>query len=224
MDGDQILSVLRDGLFTAVVGDVMDTLGLTRQFLPPEIRPLHADLTIAGRAMPVHEADIAPGEEDDAGAFGLMFKALDDLKAGEVYICAGASPTYALWGGLMSTRAQKLGAAGAVMDGYHRDTREITALSFPVFSRGGYAQDQRLRGRVVDFRQPIVFANGCRVAPGDIVFRRHRRRGHHPEGRGRRGGAPRRRKGHRREYGAAHDRSGALCRRCVRRNRHHVRA
>src|SRR5882672_12125627 len=37
MDGDQILSVLRDGLFTAVVGDVMDTLGLTRQFLPPEI-------------------------------------------------------------------------------------------------------------------------------------------------------------------------------------------
>jgi 4-hydroxy-4-methyl-2-oxoglutarate aldolase len=170
MNGDQILSVLRDGLFTAVVGDVMDTLGLTRQFLPPEIRPLHADLAIAGRAMPVHEADIAPGEEDDAGAFGLMFKALDDLKAGEVYICAGASPTYALWGGLMSTRAQKLGAAGAVMDGYHRDTREITALSFPVFSRGGYAQDQRLRGRVVDFRQPITFANGCRVAPGDIVF------------------------------------------------------
>jgi 4-hydroxy-4-methyl-2-oxoglutarate aldolase len=170
MDGDQILSVLRDGLFTAVVGDVMDTLGLTRQFLPPEIRPLNADLTIAGRAMPVHEADIAPGEEDDAGAFGLMFKALDDLKVGEVYICAGASPTYALWGGLMSTRAQKLGAVGAVMDGYHRDTREITALSFPVFSRGGYAQDQRVRGRVVDFRQPIVFTNGCRVAPGDIVF------------------------------------------------------
>ena len=168
MNGD--LSVLRDGLFTAVVGDVMDTLGLTRQFLPPEIRPLHADLAIAGRAMPVHEADIVPGEEDDAGPFGLMFKALDDLKAGEVYICAGASATYALWGGLMSTRAQKLGAAGAVMDGYHRDTREITALSFPVFSRGGYAQDQRVRGRVVDFRQPITFANGCRVSPGDIVF------------------------------------------------------
>ena len=170
MDDEQILSALHDGLFTAVVGDVMDTLGLTRQFLPPDIRAMHADMIIAGRAMPVLEADIAPGEAEDAGAFGLMLRALDDLKAGEVYICAGASPRYALWGGLMSTRAQKLGAAGAVMDGFHRDTREILALSFPVFSCGAYSQDQKVRGQVTDFRKPITFANGCRVAPGDIVF------------------------------------------------------
>jgi regulator of RNase E activity RraA len=48
-----------------------------------------------------------------------MFRALDDLKADEVYICGGASPRYALWGELMSTRAINLGAAGAVVDGYH---------------------------------------------------------------------------------------------------------
>jgi regulator of RNase E activity RraA len=98
-----------------------------------------------------------------------MFKALDQLAEGEIYICTGSSPRYALWGGLMSTRAEKLGAVGAVLDGYHRDTREILKLGFPVFSMGSYAQDQRVRGRVIDYRCPIEFKNGCRVEPGDLI-------------------------------------------------------
>ena len=57
-----------------------------------------------------------------------MMDALDDLKADEVYICTGASPRYALWGELMSVRAMKCGAAGAVVDGYSRDTRGVLAL------------------------------------------------------------------------------------------------
>lgn len=98
-----------------------------------------------------------------------MFEALDSLKPGEIYVCTGSSPTYALWGGLMSTRARTLGASGAVLDGYHRDTREILELGFPVFSAGSYAQDQRVRGRVIDFRCDIQFRNGCRVSSGDLV-------------------------------------------------------
>jgi regulator of RNase E activity RraA len=34
---------------------------------------------------------------------------------------------------------------------------------------GAYAQDQRLRGRVIDYRCAIEFANGCRVMPGDLI-------------------------------------------------------
>lgn len=162
---------IRKELFSAVLGDVMDVIGLTRQFLPPEIRGLVPGAVIAGRAMTVQEADCAAdaGARSDAKPFGLMFEALDDLKPGEIYICTGSSPTYALWGGLMSTRARKLGATGAVLDGYHRDTREILELGFPVFSAGSYAQDQRVRGRVIDFRCPILFRNGCRVENGDLV-------------------------------------------------------
>jgi regulator of RNase E activity RraA len=70
----------------------------------------------------------------------------------------------------MSTRAIKLGAAGAVLDGYSRDTHGILRLGFPTFSYGSYAQDQRLRGRVIDYRCPIQFANATVVHPGDIVF------------------------------------------------------
>lgn len=168
---EALFNKIREQLYTAVLGDVMDAIGLTKQFLPPEIRGLVTTTVIAGRAMTVQEADCAvdTGLRSGAEPFGLMFKALDDLKPGEIYVCSGASPTYALWGGLMSTRARTLGAAGAVMDGYHRDTREIHELGFPVFSWGSYAQDQRVRGRVIDYRCPIEFRNGCRVNDGDLI-------------------------------------------------------
>jgi regulator of RNase E activity RraA len=172
---EELYDTIRRELFTAVVGDVMDTMGLLRQFLPPQIKPLHDDMVIIGRAMTVLEADVftespGPGATDSTTeSFGLMFKALDDLKAGEVYICAGASPRYALWGELMSTRAIQLEATGAVVDGYHRDTRGVLRLGFPTFSYGGYAQDQAPRGKVIDFRVPLEIG-GVRVMPGDVVF------------------------------------------------------
>lgn len=173
MEGDaELFATIRARLFTAVIGDVMDAAGLTRQFLPPEIRALRPEMVVVGRAMPVLEADCCGdviGHTGKADAFGLMFRALDELKPAEVYVCTGASLRYALWGELMSTRARALGASGAVLDGFHRDTRGILALDFPVFSQGAYAQDQRLRGRVVDFHCPIEFGNGVRVAPGDVI-------------------------------------------------------
>ncbi len=165
--------LMKTELFTAVVGDVLDAAGYTRQFLPPQIKALDPSKMLAGRAMPVLEADCYSdnvASKNERQPFGLMFEALDALQANEVYICTGSSPTYALWGELMSTRALKLGAAGAVLDGYHRDTRGILRLGFPTFSFGSYAQDQRVRGRVIDYRCPIQFANGVVVQPGDIVF------------------------------------------------------
>jgi regulator of RNase E activity RraA len=174
---DELFDLARRELFTAVVGDVMDKLGLRRQFLSPKIQPLRDDMVVIGRAMPVLEADVFEERIDGSAnplmqkPFGLMLEALDDLKPNEVYICTGASPAYALWGELMSTRALKLRAAGAVVDGYSRDTRGILKLDppFPVLSHGRYAQDQGPRGKVIDFRVPIEM-NSVRVTPGDIVF------------------------------------------------------
>jgi len=174
---DELFALARRELFTAVVGDVMDKLGLRRQFLSPKLQPLRDDMVVIGRAMTVLEADVFEEKLETSRnplmskPFGLMLEALDDLKPGEVYVCTGASPAYALWGELMSTRAMKLGAAGAVVDGYSRDTRGILRLAppFPVFSHGRYAQDQGPRGKVLDFRCPIE-TNGVRIESGDIVF------------------------------------------------------
>lgn len=172
---EDLLKAVREQLFTAVVGDVMDKMGLLHQFLPPGIGPIESETVVVGRAMTVLEADVFDeASGPNAGGpmalpFGLMLEALDDLKPGEVYLCAGASPRYALWGELMSTRALRLGAAGAVVDGYHRDTRGILSLGFPTFSRGAYAQDQGPRGKVVDFRVPLEMG-GVRIEPGDVIF------------------------------------------------------
>ena len=73
--------------------------------------------------------------------FGLMLRALDDLKPDEVYVCTGPSRAYASWGELMNMSARTRGAAGVVIDGWSRDTPGILALGFPCFSRGRYAQD-----------------------------------------------------------------------------------
>ena len=172
-DDHELFALCRRELFPAVVGDVMDAEGLRHQFLPAQIRPLREDMVVVGRAMPVLDVDCSGGEIAHEGRrrpFGLMFEALDDLKRGEVYVATGGSPRYALWGELMSTRARILGAAGAVLNGYLRDSRGILRLGFPAFAWGNYAQDQGARGRVVDFRCALDFPGGVIVRPGDILF------------------------------------------------------
>ena len=172
---EELFALAKQELFTAVVGDVMDKMGLLHQFLPPRLQPLRDDMVTIGRAMPVLEADVFTEAVTNsnnpimAKPFGLMLEALDDLKTNEIYVCTGGSPRYALWGELMSTRAMKLGAAGAVVDGYSRDTFGILQLGFPVFSSGRYAQDQGPRGKVLDFRVPLEI-EGVRINPGDIIF------------------------------------------------------
>ena len=69
----------------------------------------------------------------------------------------------------MSTRALQCGAGGAVVHGFHRDTKEILRLGFPVTSFGSYAQDQGSRGKVIDWRVPIEL-NSVAVRPGDVIY------------------------------------------------------
>lgn len=171
---DEMLDFVRENLFSAVIGDIMDQMGRFHQFLPPVIQPLKEDMVAVGRAMTVLEADVYGDYKSGNNPimnkdFGLMLDALDDLKKNEVYICTGASPSYALWGELMSMRAKVLGSSGAIVNGYSRDTDGIIELGFPTFSYGRYAQDQAPRGKVIDYRVPIEI-EGVLIKPGDIVF------------------------------------------------------
>lgn len=158
-------------LTTAVLGDILDKLGYHHQFLPQDIHPLQHGQKLVGRAFPVWQEDLGtPTNKPEDRPFGRLFEALDDLKPGEVYIASGSgAKQYALFGGLMSTRAKQLKAAGAVLDGYARDASEIEALGFPVSCRGLYAQDQGARGKVTKYRCPIQVGE-VKVEPGDLVF------------------------------------------------------
>lgn len=166
-EDEELFALVRDRLYTPVVGDCLDVEGLPHQFLPPEIRQLTPGSVVVGRAMPVLITDVFGPQTKP---FGRLTEALDQLGNGEVYLArnGGDVPT-AAWGEILTATARARGAAGAVIDGYHRDTRQVAAQDWPVFSRGGYAQDAGIRKVVVDYRVPIEIGQ-VTVAPGDLVF------------------------------------------------------
>ena len=172
---NELFTIAQQELFTCVVGDVMDRMRLVHQFLPPQIRPLQQDMVLIGRAMPVLAGDVfeekveGTANQLSARSFGLMLESLDDLRSNEIYVSTGSSPRNALWGELMSTRARRLGARGAVLNGYVRDTRAILAMKFSTFAFGSYGQDSAPRYKVHDFRVPIEIG-GVRIHPGDVLF------------------------------------------------------
>jgi regulator of RNase E activity RraA len=161
----ELFGLIRNRLFTAIIGDVLDLEGRRHQFLPPQCRPLASHMMVTGRAMTVLEADVFHLPDPP---FGKMLEALDSLEQNEVYVAAGCAPRYALWGELMATAAQKRGAAGAVLAGFARDTHGILEIDFPTFCYGSYAKDQRGRGIVIDYRVPLE-VEGVSITPGDII-------------------------------------------------------
>lgn len=75
-----------------------------------------------------------------------------------------------LYGGLMSRRAQFLGAKGTVVLGNIRDVAEHEALNYPVFSYGTGCCAANLTAKVVAVSEVLKLQNGMKVYPGDIVY------------------------------------------------------
>lgn len=161
-----LFALCRRELYTPVVGDILDDLGCTRQFLPQPIQPLREEMKLAGRAMPVLMIDVY-GRQDKP--FGRLTEALDQLESGEIYLASGGDMRCAYWGEILTATAKKRGALGAVINGFHRDTPKVLEQDWPVFSRGRFAQDSGVRTKVVDFRCPIEVGS-VSVLPGDLVF------------------------------------------------------
>ncbi len=153
-------------LYTPVVGDILDDLGYTHQFLPQPIQPLREEMKLAGRAMPVVMIDVFGKQKKP---FGLLTEALDQLQPGEIYLASGGEMRCAYWGEILTATAKKRGATGAVIDGFHRDTPKVLEQNWPVFSRGRFAQDSAVRTQVVDYRSQIEVGQ-VTIQPGDLVF------------------------------------------------------
>src|ERR1700722_12573165 len=148
----ELFSLIQNRLTTPLIGDILDRERCWHQFLPQTIKPLNPSQTILGRAMPVRIADCTGPQ---ARPFGKLTDALDDLQPGEIYLATGGSMNCAAWGEIMTATARTRGGAGAVINGFHRDTPRVLEQNWPVFSRGGFAQDAGVRSRVVDFRCPV---------------------------------------------------------------------
>ena len=89
----ELLEVIKKELYTPVVGDILDQMGLYHQFLPQAVRPLRDDMKLAGYAMTVLMIDVFGQQKKP---FGYLTEALDDLQEDEIYVASGGTMRCAL--------------------------------------------------------------------------------------------------------------------------------
>lgn len=153
-------------LYTSLVGDCIEELGLGPRCAAPGLAPYHAESlrVVVGPAHPALVHRTARRVEID-----MLLRMVAATPPGAVVVVGvDADIGAALWGGLMSASVLERGAVGAVVDGGVRDLHQISALGLAVWARYRSPADIRGRGEMVGFGEPVTLG-GVSVAPGELV-------------------------------------------------------
>jgi regulator of RNase E activity RraA len=164
---DEKLACIREKLYTPVLSDTLDGLGYRRQAMRHDIRPLHPDFVVVGRARTL--LWMATYEPVKPNPYVNEIRAIDSLRPGEVTVhSTDHSWTVAPWGELLSTASRMRGSAGTVVDALVRDVKRIVAMGFPTFARGIKPLDSCGRGFVADI-DVTISCGEVEVHPGELV-------------------------------------------------------
>ena len=165
--GSLDLGKVEGKLYSAVISDVLDEMGLTEQAMRGDIRPLFPEAVVVGTAATALAVDVYdPGRDTLEGEMDFV----DALKDGEVAVMGtNRSTRAALWGELLSTASRARGARGAIVDGLTRDVKKIIEMRFPVFATGIRPVSSNRRCQIIERNRPVN-CGGVLVKPGDIIF------------------------------------------------------
>jgi 4-hydroxy-4-methyl-2-oxoglutarate aldolase len=152
---------------SAVVHDVMKSLGLAVRVLPRTICGIERGMKAAGpvftvRGRPDPTLDQHTSLYEWAGV-------LSKSPAGHVVVCQPQDDTRALFGGLSAEALAIKGVRGYIVDGGCRDTAAIAEQGFPVFARFATPIDIVCAWRAEAFDVPLAIG-GVPVWPGDHVL------------------------------------------------------
>lgn len=153
-------------LYTSLVSDCIEELGLGPRCLSPGLAPYHPDqLRVAvGRAHTAYIRRTTERVEIDK----LLEMVQATPPASVVVVATDPDFEAAAWGGLMSAAAGCRGAAAAVVAGGVRDLHQIQQLGFAVWARFRSPADIRGRGELVSYGEAVDI-HGVRVRPGELV-------------------------------------------------------
>ena len=157
-------------LYSAVVSDTLDRLGVRGQILAPRIRPLFPEAKLAGYAVTVHCVEVEGPPPDRADWYRGELQSVDALQPGDVMVVSTSPGCY--WGELLATASSYRGARGIVADAYTRDTLALMDMRFPTFVAGISPEDSLGRIDVDEVGGPIE-CGGVTVHPGDLVVGDH---------------------------------------------------
>jgi len=161
------LKQAREKLYSAVVADACDGVGLKQQSPAVELLPLTTHEVLVGRCRTSRWEDI---DFEDPSPYELELKLVDRCRPDDVLICAADGSTRSgIWGELLTTAASNRGCVGAVVDGAVRDVRQMRAMGFPVFARGRCVYDSLHRQRVIEI-DGAVEVGGVSIRSGDFII------------------------------------------------------
>jgi 4-hydroxy-4-methyl-2-oxoglutarate aldolase len=130
-----------------------------RGFVGPHIRPIQQGASIAGSAVTVSSH---PGDNL------MIHAAVEMCGPGDVLVVTNTAPsTHGMFGDLLAHSLMARGVRGLVIDAGVRDTADLRALGFPVWSHHVSCQGT-VKASAGSVNVPVVLGEQV-VRPGDVV-------------------------------------------------------